>query len=159
LKELNDPFIVKYIDAIQLNNRIYLVLEYLEGGSLGSLVQKTPLEEKLVKKYIKQVLKGLEYLHKHHVAHRDLKGTNILLTKEGKAKITDFGVAIQVNDTQKTLSSAGTPYWMAPEAIINEAATSVECDIWSLGCTVIELLTGNPPYHDLMPYPALFRIV
>lgn len=74
----------------------------------------------MVRKFIKQILKGLEYLHKHHVAHRDLKGTNILLTKEGKAKITDFGVAIQVNDTQKTLSSAGTPYWMAPEAVSSE---------------------------------------
>lgn len=93
------------------------------------------------------------------VIHRDIKGMNVLLTKEGKVKIADFGVAVNANDNQRTLSAVGTPYWMAPEAINGQEEVSSKCDIWSLGCTVIELLTGNPPYHELSSFPALIRIV
>lgn len=83
-----------------------------------------------------------------------------MLTKNGFIKLADFGVAVRLEDNQKTISAAGSPYWMAPEIISpNGDQPSAKCDIWSLGCTLIELLTGNPPYHDLMQFPALFRIV
>lgn len=74
-------------------------------------------------------------------------------------KLADFGVATCLTDEEKSSSLAGTPYWMAPEIIEMRGHISTSCDIWSLACTVIEFITGNPPYFDLMQYPALYRIV
>lgn len=104
-----------------------------------------------------QVLHGLLYLHDQGVIHRDIKGANILTTKEGLVKLADFGVAAKKDGLHES-SVVGTPYWMAPEVIELSGATTAS-DIWSLGCTVIELLDGKPPYHKLQPMPALFRIV
>jgi serine/threonine protein kinase len=117
------------------------------------------LEENVVKIYIKQILQGLGFLHKCGVIHRDIKGANILITKHGKVKLADFGVAVKIEESKKSISAAGSPYWIAPEIIVGECDPTIKCDIWSLGCTIIELLSGNPPYHDLMQFPALFRIV
>lgn len=105
-----------------------------------------------------QVLHGLLYLHEQGVIHRDIKGANILTTKEGLVKLADFGVATRKDTGLHESSVVGTPYWMAPEVIELSGATTAS-DIWSLGCTVIELLDGKPPYHNLQPMPALFRIV
>lgn len=104
-----------------------------------------------------QVLHGLLYLHEQGVIHRDIKGANILTTKEGLVKLADFGVASRTTGLSES-SVVGTPYWMAPEVIELSGATTAS-DIWSLGCTVIELLEGKPPYYNLQPMPALFRIV
>lgn len=104
-----------------------------------------------------QVLHGILYLHEQGVIHRDIKGANILTTKEGLVKLADFGVASRTTGLSES-SVVGTPYWMAPEVIELSGATTAS-DIWSLGCTVIELLEGKPPYHNLQPMPALFRIV
>lgn len=104
-----------------------------------------------------QVLHGLHYLHEQGVIHRDIKGANILTTKEGVVKLADFGVATKAAGLHES-AVVGTPYWMAPEVIELSGATTAS-DIWSLGCTVIELLDGKPPYHKLQPMPALFRIV
>ena len=105
-----------------------------------------------------QVLNGLLYLHEQGVIHRDIKRANILTTKEGLVKLADFGVATRKDNGLHESSVVGTPYWMAPEVIELAGATTAS-DIWSLGCTVIELLDGKPPYHKLQPMPALFRIV
>lgn len=104
-----------------------------------------------------QVLHGLLYLHEQGVIHRDIKGANILTTKEGLVKLADFGVATKQSGLDQS-SVVGTPYWMAPEVIELSGATT-SSDIWSLGCTVIELIEGKPPYHKLQPMQALFRIV
>jgi hypothetical protein len=104
-----------------------------------------------------QVLHGLLYLHEQGVIHRDIKGANILTTKQGLVKLADFGVATRTTSLHES-SVVGTPYWMAPEVIELSGATTAS-DIWSLGCTVIELLDGKPPYHKLQPMHALFRIV
>jgi serine/threonine protein kinase len=103
-----------------------------------------------------QVLQGLQYLHDQGVIHRDIKGANILTTKDGRVKLADFGVSTSTLDKEHHV--VGTPNWMAPEIIQLSAATPV-ADIWSVGCTVIELLSGKPPYHNLAPMPALFAIV
>ena len=73
-----------------------MILEYIEGGSLGSLVKKSGLEENVVKIYVKQILNGLVFLHKSGVIHRDIKGANILITKHGQVKVADFGVALKI---------------------------------------------------------------
>lgn len=135
-------------------------MEYVEGGSLASILKKLggPFSETLVSKFVKQVLSGLFYLHSQGVVHRDIKGANILTAKDGEVKLADFGVATKLSETVKSMSFAGTPYWMAPEIVENGHGTSA-CDIWSLGCTVLELITGFPPYYDLDVMPALYRLV
>jgi serine/threonine protein kinase len=115
--------------------------------------------ENLVGVYMTQVLQGLQYLHDQGVIHRDIKGANILTTKDGTVKLADFGVSTStLSGPDKEAQVVGTPYWMAPEIIQLSGATSAS-DIWSVGCTVIELLQGRPPYHNLAAMPALFAIV
>lgn len=109
--------------------------------------------------YMTQVLQGLQYLHDQGVIHRDIKGANILTTKDGTVKLADFGVSTStLAGPDKEAQVVGTPYWMAPEIIQLSGATSAS-DVWSVGCTVIELLQGRPPYHNLAAMPALFAIV
>lgn len=135
------------------------MLEYVEGGSLAANVKKYgPLSERLVARQVRQVLNGLTYLHSQGIVHRDIKGANILLTKDGQIKLSDFGVATKFSETVKSMSFAGSPYWMAPE-IIESGHCSAASDIWSLACTIYELITGNPPYSDLNPLTAMYRLV
>ncbi|KAL0591626.1 hypothetical protein ABG067_001227 [Albugo candida] len=159
LKKLNHENIVKYHDTIKTQASLFIILEYMENGSLAQFIKKFGnLSETLVAMYITQVLRGLAYLHEQGVLHRDVKGANILTTKDGLVKLADFGVAVKLNETQKSNSVVGSPYWMAPE-VIEMSGWSFASDIWSVGCTIIELLTTKPPYFDLAPMAALFRIV
>ncbi|TMW56909.1 hypothetical protein Poli38472_002834 [Pythium oligandrum] len=159
LRKLNHENIVKYYDTIKTQSHLHIVLELMENGSLAQFMKKFgSFSETLVAMYITQVLRGLAYLHEQGVLHRDVKGANILTTKEGLVKLADFGVAIKLNETQKSHSVVGSPYWMAPE-VIEMAGWSFASDIWSVGCTIIELLSTKPPYFDLAPMAALFRIV
>lgn len=133
------------------------IREYCENGSLTAICKKFgKFPESLCQIYICQVLEGLLYLHEQGVIHRDIKGSNILATKEGSIKLADFGVATRVGGHDRSV--VGSPYWMAPEVVEQSGATTAS-DIWSVGCVVIELLEGQPPYHELEPMPALFRIV
>ncbi|KAI9773816.1 MAG: hypothetical protein M1840_006041 [Geoglossum simile] len=158
LKNLNHPHIVKYNGFVKTAESLYIILEYCENGSLHSICKNFgKFPENLVGLYMSQALHGLLYLHEQGVIHRDIKGANILTTKEGLVKLADFGVATRTTGLHES-SVVGTPYWMAPEVIELSGATTAS-DIWSLGCTVIELLEGKPPYHKLQPMPALFRIV
>jgi serine/threonine protein kinase len=136
------------------------VSRYCENGSLHSICKSYgKFPENLVGVYMTQILQGLQYLHDQGVIHRDIKGANILTTKDGKVKLADFGVSTStLAGADKEAQVVGTPYWMAPEIIQLSGATPAS-DIWSLGCTVIELLEGKPPYHKLAPMPALFAIV
>ncbi|KWU43305.1 kinase-like protein [Rhodotorula sp. JG-1b] len=167
LKNLHHPNIVQYRGYHRTASSLYIVLEYCENGSLAALVRKFGrIPESLVGLYVLQVLHGLQYLHEQGVIHRDIKGSNILATKEGSIKLADFGVATRVAGSSSTTNSSeaqmavvGSPYWMAPEVVDQSAGASPASDIWSLGALVIELLTSKPPYHFLDPMPALFRIV
>eukprot|EP01032_Pedospumella_encystans_P007493 gene7492-8987_t len=169
MHELDHPHIVKYYDTVKTKNFLYIVLEYMENGSLANVIKKFGiLTEALAAIYIAQVLRGLKYLHDQGVLHRDIKGANILTSKDGLVKLADFGVAIKINSDgansgpsggmEDNPDLAGSPYWMAPEIIEMSTPTSA-CDIWSVGCVVIELLTSKPPYFDMDPMSALFRIV
>jgi serine/threonine protein kinase len=123
---------------------------YAENGSLGQTLKAFgKLNEKLVASYVVKILEGLDYLHRSDVVHCDLKAANILTTKTGNVKLTDFGVSLNLRAMEREIKDvAGTPNWMAPEVIELKGA-STKSDIWSLGCTVIELLTGRPPYGDI----------
>lgn len=160
LKNLNHKNIVKYLGSFKTKSHLYITLEFVENGSLASIIKPSKFgafPESLVAVYIAQVLEGLVYLHEQGVIHRDIKGANILTTKEGLVKLADFGVATKLTDADGKIV-VGTPYWMAPE-VIEMLGVSAASDIWSVGCTVIELLTCVPPYYDLQPMSALYRIV
>ncbi|KAI8325399.1 Pkinase-domain-containing protein [Martensiomyces pterosporus] len=155
LRNLHHPNIVKYIGYEQTEHELDIILEYCEGGSLQSILKKfSKFPENLVGVYVAQILQGLSYLHLNAVVHRDVKPGNLLSTKEGIVKLADFGVA-RFQDGQGTV--VGSPYWIAPEVIRLNGATSAS-DIWSLGCTIIQLVSGKAPYQDLPAMAAMFRI-
>ncbi|KND02884.1 STE/STE11/CDC15 protein kinase [Spizellomyces punctatus DAOM BR117] len=162
LKSLTHPNIVKYLGFVLQEGYLNIILEFMECGSLQSVMKKYNLliPEKLAAVYVENILEGLQYLHEKGVVHCDLKCANILTTKDSTVKLSDFGVSKQLNGVgEDEQAVAGTPYWMAPE-IIELKGASTASDIWSLGCTIIEMITGKPPYLDLKnPMTALFRIV
>ena len=123
---------------------------YAENGSLGQTLKAFgKLNERLVANYVVKILEGLHYLHQNDVVHCDLKAANILTTKTGNVKLSDFGVSLNLRAMEREMKDvAGTPNWMAPEVIELKGA-STKSDIWSLACTVIELLTGRPPYAEI----------
>ncbi|KAJ1679927.1 Protein kinase of the Mitotic Exit Network, partial [Spiromyces aspiralis] len=132
------PNIVKYLDFNQTESELNIILEYCEGGSLQSVLQRFgQFPEHLVGLYTAQVLLGLEYLHHQGVIHRDIKAANLLSTKDGIVKLADFGVA-RFQEGHGTV--VGSPYWIAPEVIQLNGSTAAS-DIWSLGCTIIQLVT------------------
>ena len=168
LRNLKHKNIVKYLGSYRTKSHLYIILEYAENGSLSQIIKPNKFgafPESLAAIYMKQTLEGLSYLHEQNVIHRDVKGANILTTKEGTVKLADFGVATLSTQREVTHSRAdftnpvvGTPYWMAPE-VIEMSGVTFASDIWSVGATAIELLTGEPPYFDMMPMSALFHIV
>ena len=150
---------MKYIECIRTKSHINLILEYVENGSLHQMVKQSgKMGEHLVFIFVKQILEGLAYLHNQGIIHRDIKGANLLLTKNGVVKLADFGYSI-LNDKNKVNSIVGTACFMAPEVIEQKGNISPKCDIWSLGCTIIQLLTTRPPYYEFEPMAAMFRIV
>ncbi|KAL7417452.1 kinase-like domain-containing protein [Mrakia frigida] len=162
LKRLAHPSIVKYEGMMRDEDTLNIILEYIENGSLGSTLKSFgDLTEHLVSSYVMKILEGLHYLHTQRVVHCDLKAANILTTKSGNVKLSDFGVSLNLVavEHKKENDVAGTPNWMAPEVIQMEGASTAS-DIWSLGCTVIELLTGKPPFAEIHNGMAvMYRIV
>lgn len=161
LKNLNHPNIVKYKGFVRDKESLHIILEYCENGSLQSILKKFgKFPESLVAVYMAQVLEGLIYLHEQGVIHRDIKGANILTNKDGSVKLADFGVSSRTAGTKDGEDGevVGSPYWMAPE-VIEQSGASTASDIWSVGCVVVELLEGQPPYSELSPMQALWRIV
>ncbi|KAJ3509510.1 hypothetical protein NLJ89_g5191 [Agrocybe chaxingu] len=161
VKSLSHPSIVKYEGMVRDDDTLNIILEYAENGSLGQTIKSFgPLNERLVAGYVVKILEGLHYLHTSDVVHCDLKAANILTTKNGNVKLSDFGVSLNLRAMEREIKDvAGTPNWMAPEVIELKGA-STKSDIWSLGCTVIELLTGRPPYAEIAnSMSVMFRIV
>jgi serine/threonine protein kinase len=142
------------------DNQINIVLEYIEQGSLVAVIKQFgSMSESLAASYMCQILHGLSYLHDAGVIHCDIKCANILSTKLGELKLTDFGVS---HTSRKTMGKgqeevAGSPYWMAPEVVEFQGITTA-ADIWSLGCTLLELMTGQPPNHEMPALSAMYRI-
>ncbi|KXN87406.1 Cytokinesis protein sepH [Leucoagaricus sp. SymC.cos] len=162
VRSLSHPSIVKYEGMARDEDTLSIVLEYAENGSLAHTLKAFgKLNEKLVASYVVKILEGLHYLHQSDVVHCDLKAANILTTKNGNVKLSDFGVSLNLRAMERQTQNdvAGTPNWMAPEVIELKGA-SPKSDIWSLGCTVVELLTGRPPYADITnTMSVMFRIV
>ncbi|CAA7057736.1 unnamed protein product [Microthlaspi erraticum] len=160
LSQLQHQNIVRYRGTAKDGSNLYIFLELVSQGSLLKLYQRYRLKDPVVSLYTRQILDGLKYLHDKGFIHRDIKCANILVDASGAVKLADFGLA-KVSKLNDIKSCKGTPFWMAPE-VINPKRTDgygSSADIWSLGCTVLEMLTGKIPYCDLEnPVQALFRI-
>eukprot|EP01103_Thecamoeba_quadrilineata_P010575 TRINITY_DN2320_c0_g1_i1.p1 TRINITY_DN2320_c0_g1~~TRINITY_DN2320_c0_g1_i1.p1 ORF type:complete len:613 (+),score=110.23 TRINITY_DN2320_c0_g1_i1:45-1883(+) len=161
MKELSHPNVIRYYGwfFMKKEQEINIMLEFVEGGSLTNLIQKwSRLSETVSAHVLHQVLRGLCYLHQHSIIHRDLKPDNMLVDPNtGLVKLIDFGTATKVLIQSCRRSVVGTPWYTAPE-VIKEEEYSYPADIWSLGCSAIEMLSGKPPYSHLNAIATLFTM-
>ncbi|XP_071686206.1 mitogen-activated protein kinase kinase kinase YODA-like [Rutidosis leptorrhynchoides] len=159
LSRLSHPNIVQYYGSEMVDDKLYIYLEYVSGGSIYKLLQDYgKFGELAIRSYTQQILSGLAYLHAKNTIHRDIKGANILVDPNGRVKLADFGMAKHITGQTCPLSFKGSPYWMAPEIIKNSNGSNLAVDIWSLGCTVLEMATTKPPWSQYEGVAALFKI-
>lgn len=169
LKGLSHENIVRYYGLSSEGDFLNIFLEYIPGGSVQLMLKLYgPFEEPLIRSFVRQVLVGLSYLHGMDIIHRDIKGANILIDIKGAAKISDFGISkkidareeLELDDVAKTARRAslqGLVYWMAPE-VVKQTAYTKKADIWSVGCLVVEMFTGNHPFPKFSQMQAIFKI-
>ncbi|KAG9457292.1 hypothetical protein H6P81_001800 [Aristolochia fimbriata] len=159
LSQLSHPNIVRYHGSELAEDTLSVYLEYVSGGSIHKLLQEYgPFKEPVIQSYAGQILSGLAYLHGRNTVHRDIKGANILVDPNGEIKLADFGMAKHITACGNVLSFKGSPYWMAPEVIMNTNGYNLAVDIWSLGCTILEMATSKPPWSQYEGVAAIFKI-
>ena len=167
-KTLKHEHIVEYYGAYLDKGQqlMYVFLEYVACGSISSMLKRFGFfTEALVKIYTKQILAGLVFLHENKTIHRDIKGANLLIDSSGSVKLADFGASRRYANAENSgshLSNSksimGSVYWMAPE-VMKGIGHGRNADIWSLGCTVVEMLTGKHPWKEYdNTWTAMFQI-
>ncbi|KAL5679878.1 hypothetical protein ACJX0J_006263, partial [Zea mays] len=149
LSQFEHENIVQYYGTDKEDSKLYIFLELLTQGSLALLYQRYRLRDTHVSAYTRQILNGLIYLHEKNIVHRDIKCANILVHANGSVKLADFGLAKEITKFNAVKSCKGTVYWMAPEVVNPKKTYGPAADIWSLGCTVLEMLTRQIPYPGL----------
>jgi len=154
MRGLQHKHIVKYLGCEHSGDRLNIFLEYVPGGSIANLLHNFgALEEPVVRKYTKQILDGLDFLHSRGIVHCDIKGGNLLVTEDGVVKLADFNSSklldyVAGGGSNQLKSMLGTPQFMAPE-VIRQTGHGKKADIWSVGCTVIQMLTSSPPWEEI----------
>ncbi|WOL07804.1 mitogen-activated protein kinase kinase kinase YODA [Canna indica] len=165
LSQLKHPNIVQYYGSETIEDQLYIYLEYVHPGSINKYVRQYcgAMTESVVRNFTRHILNGLIYLHSKKVMHRDIKGANLLVDSNGVVKLADFGMAKHLSGAAPSHSLKGSPFWMAPEmlqATMNkEIGYDLAVDIWSLGCTIIEMFTGKHPWNDLEGPQAMFKVL
>jgi serine/threonine protein kinase len=158
---LDHPNIVRALDYSDAGNMPYLVMEFVEGESLGQKLERQGrMSESDAIRIIAQVAQGLHRAHKQNLIHRDVKPDNILVTPEGIAKLADLGLVKETEtdlNLTKTGRGLGTPHFMAPEQFRNAKNADVRCDIYSLGATLYQMVTGELPFRSNGPLDAWMK--
>lgn len=157
LQQVDHPNIVKYYETYDDKNYIYLCMEYCSGGGLFKKVTDSQknMEESEAAEIMKDILKALNHCHKQCIIHRDIKPDNIMYGSDGQIKLVDFGFAIVQHGKGKQ-DVCGTPYYLAPEVLSGKYGK--ECDIWSTGVTLYQLLTGQYPFEGMSRSDVFMRI-
>lgn len=167
LRDLRHANIVQYLGCGSSAEYLNIFLEYVPGGSVQTMLNSYgALPEPLVRSFVRQILNGLSYLHNRDIIHRDIKGANILVDNKGTIKISDFGISKKLeatnilngaNNNKHRPSLQGSVFWMAPE-VVKQTSYTRKADIWSLGCLVVEMMTGQHPFPDCTQLQAIFKI-
>ncbi|XP_058679918.1 serine/threonine-protein kinase PAK 1-like, partial [Ammospiza caudacuta] len=158
MKRYRSPNVVNFLDSYLVGEELWLVLEYMDGGTLNDILSTTALYEDEAAAISRECLQGLHFLHSNHVIHRDVKSDNILLRTDGSVKLGDFGLSTQLSPEQsRRCSVVGTPWWLAPEVLTSQPY-GPKVDIWSFGIVGIEMIEQEPPYWKQSPITqALFN--
>ncbi|KAL3319345.1 Serine/threonine-protein kinase plk4 [Cichlidogyrus casuarinus] len=155
---LKHPSIVELYTCFEDSNSVYLVLEICHNDDLQTHIARNgPLNEDVARHYLKQIVHGLLYLHSHNIVHRDLTLSNLLLTKDMRVKIADFGLATRIEPGQEHKTMCGTPNYISPE-VVSKETQGLETDVWSIGCMLYTMLVGKPPF-DTREVQATFNRV
>ncbi|MEQ2189595.1 hypothetical protein GOODEAATRI_026823 [Goodea atripinnis] len=158
MRDYQHKNVVEMFKSALVEEELWVIMEYLQGGALTNIVSETRLSEEQIATVCEAVLQALAYLHSQGVIHRDIKSDSILLTLDGRVKLSDFGFCAQISkDIPKRKSLVGTPYWMAPE-VISKSPYGTEVDVWSMGIMVVEMVDGEPPYFSETPVAAMKRL-
>ncbi|KAK3082811.1 hypothetical protein FSP39_006009 [Pinctada imbricata] len=161
LRNFEHERIVNYFGCSQTDHTLNIFMEFMSGGSVKDVLNRYgALTESVTRRHTRQILEGLAYLHKNVIVHRDIKAANILRDNDGNVKLSDFGASkrLQTICSAAGLKSVvGTPYWMAPE-VINGEGYGRKADLWSVGCTIVEMLTKKPPWAEFETMAAIYKI-